>query len=245
MKNKFILNISLAFSVALFAFCGNALSGNGNFSLNPEEFKKQISKTGNAAIVLDVRTPGEYAGGFIANAKNIDWNNNNFENEISKIDRDAVCFVYCLSGGRSASAASKMRNMGFKQVYELQGGIMKWNAMGFELSSLNSSRKDEHNMDWYKKTISQTDKLVLVDFYAEWCGPCKKMKPFLEELSAEHKENLTIVKIDADKNQQLLKDLGIKDIPVLKLFKNGKELNHQSGFTEKKELEKWISSAKK
>ena len=75
----------------------------------------------------------------LPNAKNIDWNGNNFDQEIASFDKSKPVFVYCLSGGRSSSAAKKMRSEGLNEVYELKGGIMKWRAANLPETSDNTS----------------------------------------------------------------------------------------------------------
>ena len=91
----------------------------------PQEFASKLKSSANP-VVLDVRTPTEFASGHLAQAKNIDWNGNNFEKQVASLNKSNPVFVYCLRGGRSASAADKMRSMGFKSVIELEGGIAKW-----------------------------------------------------------------------------------------------------------------------
>ena len=71
--------------------------------------------------------------------------------------------------------------------------------------------------------------LVLVDFYADWCGPCKAMAPHLETLKTEYGDELKIIKINTEKNQQLSAQFNIRSIPTLHLYKNGQLVHNQAG----------------
>ncbi|MEZ5046878.1 MAG: thioredoxin [Chitinophagaceae bacterium] len=84
--------------------------------------------------------------------------------------------------------------------------------------------------------IINKDKYVLIDFFAEWCGPCKVMAPILKEVKGMMKDDIDIVKIDVDKNQGLSGDYGIQSIPTMVLFKNGQELWRHSGVINPKQL---------
>lgn len=91
----------------------------------------------------------------------------------------------------------------------------------------------------FQEIIGQ-DKPVLVDFYADWCTPCKMQAPILDELKLRINDMADIIKIDVDKNQQIAAQLQIKGIPTIMIFKNGKVRWRQSGVFSANELERLI-----
>jgi thioredoxin 1 len=88
--------------------------------------------------------------------------------------------------------------------------------------------------------LIQSDKPVLVDFYATWCGPCKTMAPMLEELAGKVGDRAKIIKVDIDKNQQAANTYNIQSVPTLMIFKKGKILWRQSGVVPTNQLEKML-----
>ncbi len=85
------------------------------------------------------------------------------------------------------------------------------------------------------------DSPVLVDFWAEWCAPCKQLSPFVEQLAGEKKE-LKVLKMDIDSNRRTPTEFGISSIPTLIVFKDGKEVSRRSGLIPYAELRTWVDS---
>ncbi|MCB0507403.1 MAG: thioredoxin domain-containing protein [Chitinophagales bacterium] len=232
MKTKIlsILSILLFFTSA----CNSQ-----QVDVNPEKFNQLINEDKNA-VVLDVRTPEEYNSGYIKDAKSIDYRSSDFENEVNKLDKNKTYYVYCLSGGRSGSAVKLMQKNGFKNVVNLDGGILAWNAKALPLTQTNSTAvADKISMEQYQQMIS-SDTLVLVDFYAPWCGPCLKMKPMLEDVAQEYAGKVKVIRLNIDENKQLAKTLNVVKIPILKIFEKGKEKWVHNGYIEKAELIKQL-----
>ncbi|WDL98761.1 thioredoxin [Alicyclobacillus sp. ALC3] len=86
------------------------------------------------------------------------------------------------------------------------------------------------------QSVIQSDKPVLVDFWAAWCGPCVMMAPVLEELSEEESEHLTVAKLNVDENPRTASAYGIMSIPTMMVFKNGKPIQQLVGFMPKQVL---------
>jgi len=187
-------------------------------------------------IVLDVRTPGEFEKGRLPKARNLNINDAGFDQGIAALDKNTPVFVYCLGGTRSAAAVTKLRGHGFTEVYELEGGILQWrrNNMAEEGVAPRGMTLEQF------KALLHTDKLVLVDFYAEWCGPCKKMKPYLAEIEKEYAGRVDVVRIDTDQNPELTRAMQVSALPTLLLFKNGNVKWHNVGYVPKKTVQKQL-----
>ena len=93
----------------------------------------------------------------------------------------------------------------------------------------------------FENDVLNSDSLTLVDFWAEWCGPCKMIGPALEEISDEMKEDVRITKINIDENPVTPQKYGVRGIPTLLLFKNGEVVAEKVGALPKNQLSEWIS----
>ncbi len=201
-------------------------------SLTAAEFEKEIATKENIQI-LDVRTPEEFFTGHIKNALQADWNDKKeFERRIAYIDKNKSVYVYCLAGGRSAAAAAKMRKTGYT-VYELTGGTNAWRAAEKPLEG--SSNEKQMSIAELNAAVSSS-KIVLVDFGASWCPPCKQMEPILKSLTENNKGKFSLVKVDGGRDQDILKQYKVTTLPVFIIFKDGKEVWRKDGIAKEKEL---------
>lgn len=221
------------FALLVLAVGCSAQSGK---KLSVDEFEKQLSEDKNA-ILLDVRTGEEFAERHLENAVNIDFKSDSFSTAIEHLDKSKTIFVYCLSGGRSGQATEELIKKGFK-VNDLQGGILAWANAGKPLIEIASEKGI--SMDNFLASVTK-DKLVLVDFNATWCGPCKVLKPTVHKLAEKNAQKLDLLEIDVDENSTLADKMHIEAIPLLVLYKNGKEVWRNTGLIEEKDLEKIIA----
>ena len=233
LKNLYIL---LLYS---FASCNN----DNNNLVSANKFSEIISND-KSAIIIDVRTPDEFNKGHLKNSLNVNWFDENFDENLNIFSKDLPVLVYCLSGGRSSKANERIKSLGFKNVYELDGGILEWRKNKLPEATLNNNFKNSLTVEDFNNFI-ETDKIVLVDYYANWCAPCKIMEPYLDEISNEYSSSLELVRINYDKNLPLVRSLEVYGLPVLQIFKDKKLMWSHVGFIEKSlvvdEVKKYIN----
>lgn len=237
-------------ATAAFSACSqNKPAGSENaaaevINLSTADFEKGLKNTPNR-IVLDVRTPEEFNSGHLQGAVNMNINDPDFANQIARLDTSLPVYVYCLAGSRSARAADVLKDMGFPSVNNMLGGISRWSGENRELIMPEGEATKGMSRAAFDAMVASTgDTLVLVDFWAKWCGPCKQIMAYLPALEKEYGSAIKIVKVNYDDNTGLVKNLGLDNVPYLFIYKNGKEVWKHSGFAEKAEVLKALQDHK-
>lgn len=194
-------------------------------SMPAPEFSKAIDKGG--VQVLDVRTAEEYNGGHLKNALQADWKNQaQFKDRTQYLDKNKPVYVYCLGGGRSAQAADYLRQNGYAQVVNLEGGMTAWRNANLPVEGQsNVPRMSEQD---YAKLTSASN-MVLVDFGATWCPPCKKMEPIVAEFKKAQAGKVTVEAVDGGSQTDLMKSKNVEALPTFILYVSGKEVWRKQG----------------
>lgn len=231
MKIRLVSLLLISFMI----FSCNGQTSKNVEVITPEAFAKKINETKNAQI-LDVRTPEEFASEHIDNAVNVNWLGDDFVAKAGNFDKSKPVFVYCKSGARSAKASEKLQELGFKTIYNLEGGMLKWNAAGLakpigKIIGMTSQEFSE---------LINSDKKVLIDFHAKWCAPCIKMTPYLLKMQKELADKVVIIRLDADQNKTLISEMKISELPTLLLYENKEVKWKHSGFVSEEDLKKQL-----
>ena len=230
-------NILSAVLFLFFAFTScNSQSSFKNIGV--ADFSAGINQTGSQLV--DVRSPEEYNEKHIAESHNFNINDDKFEANMNLLDKKRPVYIYCLAGSRSKKAAVWASAHGFTQVYNLESGINSWLKEGKPVINANGEKisgSSGMSFDDYLNHLKASDKLVLVDFNAVWCGPCKVLKPTVLILVKKYSAQVSLLDIDVDQNNIVANTMNVNAIPLLILYKQGKEVWRNMGVVAEDDLE--------
>ncbi|MCC6722524.1 MAG: thioredoxin [Bacteroidia bacterium] len=227
------------YSIVILLLCYSCKASN-NEILSPKEFSEIVKQ--KDIQIIDIRTPEEFSTGYIENAKNIDFYDPEFKEKMNKLDKNKALAIYCKSEGRTKEAIKVLDKDGFVKIYMLKGGLLMWEHQGFKLTIpkpvepvATAISKTE-----YDKIIN-SEKIVIIDFNATWCKPCKMLKPILDKISTDYAtKGVKIVGIDVDESKELSNQLQVNEIPLLLFYKDGKLVEQMIGFNPEENIVKAI-----
>ncbi|MES2574058.1 MAG: thioredoxin domain-containing protein [Bacteroidota bacterium] len=226
---KNILKNSIAAIMFLFTVVGFAQDKNP-FTLQIEAFYAKVKGQKNPQII-DARSSEEFVLNHINDALNFNLETENYAKYVATLDKSKPVFIYSIGAYRSGLLAKELLKNGFSEVYDLDGGIAAWIGAG---KPFYTNLKSKLTLAEYNKIIADNT-TVLVDIGSQYCGACKKVKPVLENIRAEHGTHLKIVEIDLEDSPQVIADLKtVKVFPTLILYQNGKIVFKKDGSADLK-----------
>lgn len=227
-----VKKISLIAVLLLMAAC----SQDGKTTLTIDEFKSEIEKGGSQ--VVDLRSESAYKSSHIPGAMSV--TGSTAEIVAKETYADMPLYLYNENGEGMDELVNKLRKGGFKKVYGLKEGINAWKKQGFSLEELKIFENDTIA---FEKAILGS-KLVMVDFNAEWCRPCKMLDPIVKKLRETRAKDAIVYSIDTDKNPVLAQQYKAESIPLLVFLKNGQEIGRSVGLISESKLNELIDQYK-
>ncbi|MDA3954287.1 MAG: thioredoxin domain-containing protein [Bacteroidales bacterium] len=210
-------------------------------NLNSSEFKQLINK--NKGTLLDVRTSTEFSNGHIAKSGQLNYYAIDFKQKLLLLPKVESIYIYCNTGYRSRKAAEILIKNGYSKVYNLEHGIMEWELKDLPIiidANARPDTKDAMGADEFYALI-KSEELIFIDFYAPWCGPCRKMMPNIDLIKKEYQNSIKVIKINTDASKRLIKELQVASVPYLVMYKNGKKVYEHNGLLEKEKLVKTLN----
>ncbi len=224
----------LAFLFSFFTV-SSSLAQN-SVTLSADKFAELLRNVPDAQLI-DLRPADEFAAGHIRKAKNYDFLNDDFEKTALKnIDRKKPVYLYCFTGVRSRHAAQFLKDLGYDQIYDLEGGFAKWTYSSKPYVSGSAGVKPfavftEENFN----LVISTNNIVLVDFYNSSCNDCKKMLPVYEKIKAEN-SYVKLLRINTEHNELMVEKFDIDQTPTLIIFKYGRQVWRNTGEMPEKDI---------
>lgn len=189
--------------------------------------------------IIDLRTDAELQNGYLKNAVQINFQDKDFQSRIKTLDKSKPYLIYCHGGGRSGATRDLMEKEGFSKVYDMSSGFSGWSQQNLPLVKDNpEAEASSEEIENYNSQISD-EGITMVNFYATWCGICKKNRPILKDYGTAHPD-IQIVEFDSDQHKGIKNHLKIQAIPTLLIYKNGELIQQKTGPITQEEIDQLI-----
>jgi rhodanese-related sulfurtransferase len=228
--------------IGLLVLTGTAVQAQNKNAISLEQFNANLKQAGSKAQILDARGNDEFLQNHIKGAVNVDQKAATYQQVLDGLDKDKPTFVYSIANGRSSVLSAKLRDKGFKAVYELPGGLANWVGSGYPIIS-TTKKGVSLSLAQYEALTGSAD-LVLVDFGSKYCGACKRLVPVLDSLKGKTGFAAKVISIEQYDNTALAKQLKINVLPTLVLYRGKKEVWKKSGFSSTVQIEQAVNSNK-
>ena len=211
--------------------------------LSASEFNTAISH--REGTLLDVRTPQEFNQEHIEGAGNLNFYALDFYKQLELLPRDEPVYLYCKTGWRSTKAADYLMKHNYTKVYNLKKGLMEWDLNELpliQIAELQSKGANSYRYADFRRITESEDRLVMIDFYAPWCAPCRKMLPFVDKIEKEYSGQVAVIKINVDASKALVKKLQIGSVPYFVFYKNNVPVDSFLGERKEQEIRQIVNN---
>jgi len=212
-----------------------------NALLEVGDFKAKVLEPN--AQILDIRTDVEFKKAHIANAVNISFTSANFDAMATQLYPDVPTYIYSNTEAEAVAAAQKLNSFNFKELFVLKGGIASWQSANLPLEAEQPKKVYESDTIPFEEA-RKGNKLVMVDFNATWCKPCKMIEPFVHKLHDNRASEVIVYSIDTDQRPDLAREYNANQIPLLVFIKNNQEVYRSLGAISEEELNAMVDKYK-
>ena len=241
MTKQLILQPMKSILFAAFILLSACNPMKSNSLLEVADFKAKVSEPN--AQILDVRTDVEFKKAHIANAVNISYSSANFDAMATQLYPDIPTFIYADTEAEAVAAAQKLNSFNFKDLFVLKGGIAAWQSANLPLEAEQPKKIYESDTMPFEEA-RKGNKLVMVDFNATWCKPCKMIEPFVHRLHDNRASEVIVYSIDTDQRPDLATEYNANQIPLLVFIKNNQEVHRSLGAISEEELNAMVDKYK-